>query len=211
MTIWIWWYFMLNNSIINIILWNKTQNRLAFFYVFVNAYRSTFPVLHSTNTCLISFSSPFIERSLSTIAEIAFTHQIVEWFQLRHNFKLCIISNIYMAEFYCWLGILTGISNYHVMEESIWCCNAIFLFLWINFINKNLFIKKKLLTNIILLTYISYMCVYDISYYINRQNINKKQILFCENISSDIDIWSPSLIWMTGYFTFGSWISLLIS
>ena len=119
---------MLNNSVINISLWNKTRNKLAFFYVFVNAYRSTFPVIHTTNTCLFSISSPFIERSLSTIAEIAFAHQIVNWFQLIDNFKFCVISNIYMAELYCWLGITSGNSKYHVMEESIWCCNAVFHF-----------------------------------------------------------------------------------
>ena len=54
------------------------------------------------------------------------------------------------------------------------------------------------------------MCIYDIPKYIYREDIDKKQIIYCENISSDIELWRPSLLWMTGYFTVGSWISLLL-
>ena len=208
MLLWLWWGFMLNNSIINITLWNKNRDKLAFFYIFTNAYRSTFLVVHSTNTCIFTICSPFIERTLSTIAEIAFTHQIINYFKLTDNFNLCMISNIYMAEIYCWLGIITGESKYHVMEETIWCCNAVFLFLWINYINKDLIIPKKILINNILIIYIAYMCIYDIPYYIHREDVNKKQLFFCEILSSNIDDYKSSLIWMTGYFTVGSWISL---
>ena len=210
MTIWVWWIIMLHNSVINIYIWNKKRDNFAFLYIFINSYRSTFPVIHTTNTCLFSISLPVIERSLSTIAEIAFAYQIVKWLKLRDNFKFCILSNIYIAELYCWFGIITGISKYHVMEESIWCCNALLLFLWINLINKNLVIQKKWLVNTILSIYIIYMCVYDIPKYIYRQDFYKKQIIYCENISSDIELWRPSLLWMTGYFTTGSWVSLLL-
>ena len=55
------------------------------------------------------------------------------------------------------------------------------------------------------------MITYDIPIYIHRPNSTKKQFLICEIISADIDLWKPSLLWMTGYFCMGSWVSLLIS
>ena len=210
MFIWIWWSTMICNSAINIYIWNKNRDYLAGLYIFVNAYRSTFPVIHLKNTCLIAYSSPFVERSLSTIAELAFIIQLTQWFQLETNYKKYIIINICMAELSCWLGIITGHQYWHVFEESIWCYCAIFLLIQIRYNRTELIKFKKILTTNILYCYISYMIIYDIPLYIMKQNIEKKQILLCENISTDFTLWKPSLIWMTGYFTMGSWVSLAI-
>ena len=215
MLIWIWWSTMLCNSTINIWLWNKKRNKkrnkkldyLAGLYIGVNAYRSTFPVIHSTNTCLIAYSSPFVERSLSTIAELAFIIQLTQWFQLENDY---IIKLICAAEISCWLGIITGNQYWHVFEESIWCYCAIFLLIQLRYNRTKLIKFKKILTTNILYGYISYMIIYDIPLYITNPNVEKKQILLCENISTDFTVWKPYLIWMTGYFTMGSWVSLAL-
>ena len=55
------------------------------------------------------------------------------------------------------------------------------------------------------------MITHDIPYYLYRPNSIKETISSCELISTDINLWYKSLVWMTGYFTFGSWISLNIT
>ena len=53
------WYVMIYNSISNACIWYKNKNILSFLYVFTNIYRSTFPVMHYTNTCMFSICSLF--------------------------------------------------------------------------------------------------------------------------------------------------------
>jgi hypothetical protein len=211
MQIWIWWSIMLLNSTINIYLWNIKRNKLSFFYIFVNIYRSTFPIIHTNNTCLFIYSSPFIERSLSTIAELIFVIQLTNWFKLYYEYKLHIILCIIIAEISCWCGIITGNMNWHIIEESIWCYSAIILLMLLNFSNENIILYRNFQTKLILYCYILYMITYDIPLYISKSNVEKTQYFLCENISADYNIWKPYLFWMTGYFTFGSWIVLAIS
>jgi hypothetical protein len=202
MTLYIWWWCMLFNSAFNIYLWRKKMNGLAFCYVFTNIYRSTFPVMHYTNTCMFEICSPLIERSLSTVAELAFTIQILKYLNVPMKYRLKCLSSIAVAEIFCWAGIITGYSYLHALEENIWLLNAIFI----------LNVNRHNLTNLFCLYfYIIYMIMFDIPMYINRPNSIKNEILICENISTDPILWYNSLIWMTGYFTFGSWVSLAIS
>jgi hypothetical protein len=211
MQIWIWWGIMLINSITNIYLWNKKRNKHAFFYIFINAYRATFPIIHLNNTCLFAYSSPFVERSLSTIAEIVFTIQIINLFELSNKYRIYVLTHIYIAEIYCWFGIISGNQYWHVCEEGIWCYCAIILLLWLKYETElNLRFNKEILKKF-LTGYIIYMCLYDIPLYIRNSNVEKTQIFICENISADYNIWKSTLIWMTGYFTIGSWVSLAIS
>lgn len=203
-----WWYIMLGNSVFNTCIWCYIQNKLAFLYVFTNIYRSTFPVMHFTNTCMFPICSPFIDRSLSTVSELAFAIQLINWFD-NGMYRYIGPSMIGAAEISCWIGIITGISYWHMFEESLWCSYAIFL-LWLNtFSDKPP--NQKLCASCILHGYIIYMIFYDIPSYYFRPNATKEKILVCEHISTDMDEWKPSLIWMTGYFTVGSWVSLAIS
>jgi len=211
MQIWIWWSIMLINSTINIYLWNKKRNKLAFLYIYINAYRSTFPIIHINNTCLFTYSSPFIERTLSTIAEIAFTNQILDLLELSNKYRAYVLRYIYIAEIYCWFGIISGNQYWHVCEECIWCYCAIVLLLWVKYETELILRYNKEIIKKILISYIIYMCVYDIPLYIRNSNTEKTQIVFCEHISSDFAIWKSNIIWMTGYFSIGSWISLIIS
>ena len=220
----IWWYCMLCNSAINIYIWynktiintNNTNKVLSFFYVFTNAYRSTFPVMHYTNTCMSRYSSPLIERSLSNIAELAFIIQLLNYFHYRklllNRRLLFLLMNF--AEITCWCGLITGYQQFHVLEESIWTIFAIILYskYLLNYNNNtidNNFIKK-LLINSLFIGYISYMIVFDVPSYLYKPIATKTTILQCEKYSTDYQLWKPTLIWQTGYFTFGSWISLLL-
>jgi hypothetical protein len=217
--LWIWWYIMLNNSILNIYIWNIKQNKLALIFILTNAYRSTFPVLHYNNTCMFQYCSPFIERSLSTAAELAFTCQIINWLNITGIRRIINIFSIIVAEICCWKGIITGLSYWHVLEESLWCFNAILLIIWLDSnsikpdsIQKIIYKHKyKYIIKSVIYCYIFYMLIYDIPLYINRPNVVKGEILTCKHITHDINVWYNNLVWMTGYFTLGSWASLLIS
>jgi len=131
----VWLYSMLCNSFFNIYIWTYKKNPLAFCYVFTNAYRSTFPVMHFTNTCMFMNCSPLIERSASTIAELTFTLQVLNWFRVPNKYKVYSISSIILAEIYCWVGIITGTTFFHILEETIWCANAINLLIWLKISN----------------------------------------------------------------------------
>ena len=206
MTVLLWWWFMLFNSAFNIYLWNIKKNRFAFCYIFTNIYRSTFPVLHYSNTCLFSSCSPFIDRSLSTVSELAFTVQVLNYLNIPMKYRLNCIYSIVAAEIFCWTGIISGYSYLHVLEESIWLSNSIFMLI--------ILIKKYTYNANILICfyyYIAFMIIFDIPMYISRPNSIKNEILICENISTDIILWHDPLIWMTGYFTFGSWVSIAMS
>lgn len=206
MTLLLWWWCMLLNSAFNIYLWSIKKNKFAFCYVFTNIYRSTFPVLHYTNTCMFNICSPLIDRSLSTIAELVFTVQVLNYLNIPMKYRLKCISSIAVAEIFCWTGIITGYSYLHVLEENIWLLNALFILILL--IRKNTYNVESILC---LYYYIAFMIIFDIPQYINRPNSNKTTVLVCENISTDIILWENPLIWMTGYFTFGSWVSIAMS
>ena len=202
-----WWYVMIYNSISNACIWYNSKNILSFLYVFTNIYRSTFPVMHYTNTCMFSICSLFLDRFLSTISELAFSVLLINWFNRKYIYIA--VSLIGLAEIFCWLGIITGFSYWHMLEESLWAIFAIFLYC-LNIVSDRT-PREKTIAGILLNIYIVYMICYDVPSYYYRPNSSKKKLLRTEHISKDIDEWYTSLIWMTGYFTFGSWISLAIS
>jgi hypothetical protein len=150
-----------------------------------------------------------MDRSLATIAELAFVLQLMEWFNITNYFKKKIVMGIIIAEISCWMGVISGISYWHVVEEIIWWWLGVFLLYWIKFSQDN--IRYKATTKCLIYSYIVYMMLYDIPTYLYRPEATKQRLLTCEVISTDMSLWIPSLIWMTGYFTFGSWISIAIS
>jgi len=162
------------------------------------------------------YSSPLIERSISNIAELAFIIQLLNYFyykkQLFKRRLLFLLMNF--AEVSCWCGLITGYQQFHVLEESIWTIFAIILYRkylrnhHIN--NNNNTLLKQALINSIFMGYISYMVVFDVPSYLYKPIDIKSTILQCEKYSTDYQLWKPTLIWQTGYFTVGSWISLLL-
>lgn len=208
--LWRWWSVMALNSVINIKLWSIKKNRLAMLYIFTNIYRSTFPVLHYNGICMFTTCSPILDRSLATVAELAFNYQLIMWFNIKEIYKNISIILIVIAEVCCWNGLMTGNPKWHVIEESLWCSNAIIFMLTENMlysVNYN----SRHISRKVLQSYILYMVIYDIPLYINREETVKSEVLSCTNISHDIDIWKGSLVWMTAYFTLGSWIAIFIA
>ena len=199
---------MLENAWKNIFALSNKHDLRAFIYVLTNIYRSTFPVMHYTNTCMFSVCSLPLERSLSTVAELAFISQLVDWFEISGRYKVLSFCTIGSAEIFCWMGIVSGMMYWHAIEESIWCFYALCLFCKVNLSNINKPIAKKKAAVYLLGAYILYMIAFDIPMYLRRPNSTKKEILVCENISTNIEVWSKSLVWMTGYFILGSKISL---
>lgn len=211
MSLWLWWIIMLENSVENIAILMYKQDIRAHIYVLTNVYRSTFPVMHYTNTCMFSTCSLLLERSLSTIAELAFVSQLTDWFKINKKYKGLIYCAIGSAEIFCWMGVLSGITYWHVIEESIWCLTALSLFCVISVHRQDDDNRQKQFAEYLLGLYILYMISFDIPMYIKRPNSTKKEILICENITTDITGWNDSLLWMTGYFIIGSKISLFIA
>ena len=211
MALWIWWILMMENSIENITILVHKQDVRAHIYVLTNVYRSTFPVMHYTNTCMFSFCSLFLERSLSTVAELAFISQVVDWLKISNRYKALIFCGIGSAEVFCWMGIVSGLTYWHVIEESIWCLTAFGLFCDICVRRYNNDTRRKRIAMYLLGGYILYMTIFDIPMYLRRPNSAKKEILMCENITTDSIGWNNSLLWMTGYFFIGSKISLIMA
>ena len=149
----------------------------------------------------------FLDRVLSTVSELAFSVLLINWFNRKYIYFA--VSLIGLAEIFCWLGIITGFSYWHMLEESLWAIFAIFLYC-LNIVSDRT-PREKILAGILLNVYIVYMVCYDVPSYYYRPNASKEKLLECEYLSKDINQWYSSLIWMTGYFTFGSWISLAIT
>jgi hypothetical protein len=211
MLLWLWWILMMQASEEHIVILYKKNDWRAYMYVLTNIYRSIFPVMHYTNTCMFSLCSLGLERSLSTVAEMAFVSQIVDWFEISSGYKVLTFCAIGSAEVFCWIGIVSGVTYWHALEESIWCLSAFGLFCNLNWRRGQEDTHARRTAMYLLGGYILYMTAWDIPMYLQRPNSTKKEILVCENISTDIEVWYESLLWMTGYFIIGSKISLKLA
>ena len=211
MLLWLWWLLMLHNAQNNIYLLSSKRDPRVFIFVLTNIYRSTFPVMHYTNTCMFSGCSPPLERSLSTIAELAFVSQVLEWFEISSRYRVLSLLAIGGAELFCWMGILSGLTYWHALEESIWCLTAVALFCNLKLGNISKSVMQKRVATYLLGGYILYMTTFDVPMYLRRPNSTKSEILVCENMTTDIKLWNESLIWMSGYFIIGSKISLIMA
>ena len=211
MLLWLWWIVMLHNSRDNIYVLTTKRDPRVYIYVLTNIYRSTFPVMHYNNTCMFSFCSLGLERSLSTVAELAFVSQLVDWFEISGRYKALSLYVIGCAEIFCWMGVITGQTYWHALEESIWCLTALGLFCNVSWRRGQEDRRERRIAMYMLGTYISYMTTFDIPMYLQRPNSTKKEILTCEHITTDSTGWTESLLWMSGYFILGSELSLGIS
>ncbi len=72
------WYFgMLVHSVHSVIqTWMYDHTWRTRLYVGVNAFRAIFPVKVVERECLTTFSSPLIDRTLATFAELAFAEHL---------------------------------------------------------------------------------------------------------------------------------------
>jgi hypothetical protein len=214
------------------------QHWLVMIYTLACAVRSIWPRHDGERICF--YDSPLsyviVGRSLATIAELSFMAQLSIIISLVIN-KLYLADiwfslNI-IAQSCCWFSVLTQDQRGHVIEESIWMMTVFSMIIVLTnffFFEKkekqltksvSLFIKIFLCCGIL---YVIFMCYIDIPMYFNRylqDSLNNRryksfsegfdEINRCLNISKDDTVWKEEIPWMTAYFTFAVWSSMLMS
>lgn len=251
-------------SIINIIvvvsffLFKKQSNTqlifniLTLIYTVVCAIRAIYPRCDSTGICLHDnkISTPFVGRSLATVAEICFGFLIVKIVSILLNDTINIVpteTNILnkliksnnlsvlltiISQVFCWIGITTKNSLYNAIEESLWASfgfhKLITFITLLNVLSKstNINDKYKYIKNISTFgvigctLFLIFMILVDIPMYVKRYlkadkskflNIfdGVKTLFKCKKDNS-FEIWKKEIPWLTLYFTFAVWITILI-
>jgi len=164
-------------------------------YVSVNAFRSLFPVKVLESQCLTPYSSPFIDRSLATIAELCFAKQLST--HLQSN---CIIHYAIAAQLFCWCAIFTHNNMFHVYEEYLWFLIG-YHYYWYS---------KMSTQQYIAFAYCCYMFFVDIPMYLYRyvqQEPTSVSMFECTQTSD----WRDEYIWRIGYFVGASRISMFMN
>ena len=177
---------------------------LGMIYVFICGIRSIWPREEHGSLCFYDniISTPFMGRSLATIAELSFVLFLViitDTF-LNDSLNITKIKNInyliktnlilfplmLIAQLCCWIGVTTKRAGWNVIEESLWSIFAIlkiviYSVLLYHISQKNISNPKikflKLLLPILIILYIFYglymICV-DVPMYIDKSNKNNK-------------------------------------
>lgn len=191
------WYALMSLHAIQSVVqcWAYDYSMLSRIYVSVNAFRSLFPVRIVERECFTSISSPFMDRSLATVAELCFAKQLATHF---HDDILFYYA--FIAQLSCWLGMITQNNLFHVYEEYFWLLMGFTCF-W-NAKNR----KVQWVAG----AYCIYMMTVDIPMYMVRFIQQEKQpptqdMFHCELISDLKD----EYLWRTGYFVGASRLSML--
>jgi hypothetical protein len=177
-------------------VWYYDYSLLTKIYVSVNAFRSLFPVKVLESECLTLVSSPFIDRSLATIAELCFAQQLSTSLQDRNY----IVHYALLAQLCCWTAMITHNNLFHVYEEYLWFLIG-YHYYWYSTMS---------IQHYIAFVYCFYMFFVDIPMYfyrfVNDEMINVS--MFECTQSSD---WSDEYLWRIGYFIGASRISMYLN
>jgi hypothetical protein len=198
----IWNQIMILVSVFNVatFLLFHSSKYLSGIYTFVCAFRSVFPRVDAERVVLYDnfLSSIFLGRTLATIAEVSFAIQV-------SSYNPVIVSQIILAQFFCWISVIKKDPFYHIIEESLWASAAL-SFLWEG---------QTVLSSFFILCYISYMILVDIPMYMGKYKaFNVKPLGFFAGLGDcvssrtlvgDWRFWKREAMWMTPYFTLGVW------
>ncbi len=221
-TIWSWWIGMCVLVFVNVSLGIllvayafQCQNKnakssvilvaiLAFIYIIVCGFRSVLPRQDVERICLIKtpLSTPFVGRSLATIAEMAYVILIaicmvtlVKLSLKKNNYQtiwntilyLGVIM-IFMAEIFSWIGCLSECTLWNALEESLWGIYGITLFalfIHLSFTKATKYIVYPGLIASAL--YVIYMFATDVPMYFKRYYGRKcSQKLTLHNVLNDM-------------------------
>jgi hypothetical protein len=179
-------------------------------------------------------SYPLVGRICATFGELAFTYQltlttkiIAHKLNCYNIYKLMniVMGLIFIAQIFCWYGVLYQKDMMHVIEESIWAFSMCIIgksYLYFYYLTNN-FQKKKLFMFAfkVYCIYLMFMLYVDIPMYYNRINykdvtnqINKtffqsiKDMSSCNKISKSYITWKHEIPWMTGYFIGATYLSI---
>jgi len=245
-----WWYSISSYSIYNLEKLYNIKNiitdtnslhiyQASCLFIFACMIRSIFPRKDGQRICLFDtwLSYPLTGRILATIGEISFGYQltlITKLFAKKLNcYKIYYLMNyimflIFIAQIFCWYGVLFQNNLMHVIEESIWMISMVcigFSYLYFNIFIKNIQTKQYFyIAFIISYIYMIFMILIDIPMYYNRYLksnviINRtlydsiKDMALCYISSDTLDIWeyniwADEIPWMTGYFIGATYLSI---
>jgi len=192
------WYELMTAHAMQSLLqcWMYDYSWLSKVYVSVNAFRSVFPVKVVERECFTTMSSPFMDLSLATVAELCFAKQLANHLRCE-----AIVYYASIAQVCCWMGILTQNNLFHVYEEFLWCMIGYTCYVC----TKNYFAKG------IALLYCIYMIGIDIPMYMMRfveqedllQDYRMHQCTLIHDLKGEY-------LWRTGYFVGASRLSMMI-
>ncbi|MDC0254438.1 hypothetical protein OAK75_06025 [Bacteriovoracales bacterium] len=247
----LWWRILSGLATVNICLWVtgaftvevtgpyiKWQLFFSGTFTAVCAFRSYFPRICLERYCLFDrpASSIILGRSAATIAEVSFAFQVglmihemgtttgISWLQ---NLLIPIVFLLTVAQFFCWLSVLSLNHLGHAIEESLWAFTflivGVSLFFSLAHLDGNWF-AMALGGSMACALYVLFMLLVDIPMYISRwkeglgsknQKMGLKEgwndALRRRVPTRDWKIWKPEAAWLTGYFTIAVWISLAIT
>lgn len=174
----------------------KTMYYLSLIYTIVCAIRAIYPRCDSTSICLKDnfISTPFVGRSLATVAEISFGFLIVKIVDIILNdsiifssstnieniisFNAITVSLTIISQVFCWIGITTKNPLYNAIEETLWTIFGLSKFLTFIFMNSTLkesddpkLIKIKnfyKFGSIFSILYVLFMIIVDVPMYYKR-------------------------------------------
>jgi len=196
------WYFgMLVHSVHSVIqTWIYDHTWRTRLYVGVNAFRAIFPVKVVERECLTMFSSPLIDRTLATIAELAFAEHLAA--SLGRPSPIMFYGML--AQVYCWLGMLTKNNLYHVAEESLWLLIGLSYYYY----------SPIPMAKTVAALYCMYMLTADIPAYLFREShvvpwqVGILDVNDCMIVGEST--WGYEKLWRTGYFVGASRISMYL-
>ncbi len=153
-------------------------------------------------------------------------------FTVLKKYNYCLIPMIFCAQIFCWIGVTTIRPIFNAIEESLWAILGsskliIFSIIYYILTNRNSLSPKlnhiKFICPIIIIScllYVLFMVKHDIPMYIKRHKEDKtkplnfidglKNLSRCNKVSKSYNDWKEEIPWLTGYFTFAVWITIII-
>lgn len=244
----IWWFIISAYSLYNIqklyYLKYDKNNKVSYYiyqsscmFIMACSIRSIFPRIDGYRVCMFNswISYPLVGRILATFGELAFVYQltlVTKIFARKFNcYKIyntmnIVMGLIFIAQIFCWYGVLFQRNMMHVIEESIWMITMLSIgysyFYFYSLTRCKLFVYAFLIS----IGYTLFMIFIDIPMYYNRYLISNDRYLIsnhpeyksiyntindiscCKTISSSYLIWKDAIPWMTGYFIGATFLSI---
>ena len=212
----------------------KRQKYLSSLFVLSTTIRSIFPRIDVERICFFDsfLSTTIVGRSLATVGEVSFSLQIslgllalMRDLNVQSPLTYIIPPAISIAQVLCWIGVLTTNQSFHCFEESIWAiCMALLIPLLLKLLDKtkNDEMRYKLIgCTVVVILYVIYMVFIDVPMYYRRYAENEdlhieylsltdgiEDAMSCKTITKSYEVWKEDSVWMIGYFTFCSLISV---
>jgi hypothetical protein len=206
-------------------------------YVLACAFRSWLPVYDIPRVVIVDsrLSNVIVGRSVATVGELCFAAQ---WALILHSIaflsdstsaqvaSLAIVPLIVLAELCSWYAVLTTAQLGHVIENSIWGALAALLVVSMLVIGPHriaALYPPLIACGVGAAAYAAFMILFDVPMYWSRwlaDQASGRQYLslarglvdVCRRrvVSSRWDDWKSEVLWMSLYFTFGVWSSIVI-